>query len=678
MIFHAIRRAAGALAAALVAALLGACGGQDYSAPQAMPTIASFSATPAAVPMGGGSVVLSWSTADASQLVIDNGVGDVSGSTSKSVNVTAGTTFTLTATNALGSVSAATVVTVAAQPASTIASFTATPATLPLGGGSVTLSWSTADATSLSIDNGVGDVSGLTSKAVTVTANTTFTLTASNAAGMVTKTTAVALASGVSLFFDPVNGNDNNPCTQAAPCRRIGGFVSIAAPGTTFTLADGIYGATSQGTTTLTVPDGVTIQAAHPGAVTLGSMTISVPTGSATFSGVVIGPESASATFCGRLSVGQPDPQAGNPTLTLTGVFSNCADWLWIRGNVKATMTPGALPGGVYTTGGLNVNGSPGNAEWIVLFQKGPELLIQGGVIDGGNTGDALHTVLVMQDAGALTLDGVTLRNWGQTAIDAPEGKLTLRNGTVLDHVGFPGNGGCAITTSTSSSSLVMDHSTLSNVPGVGICAGVNGDLTNPAVITLTQSTITKVALAAIRNFGGGGNIGTLNISADGLSLLDNGVGLYIARPHGAVDIRNSTITGSTSTSAGAGIFFDFDPLATIGTESFKLRTSTVANNVQDGVLLSQFKTGTIDLGSAADPGGNTFTGNGTAGLQVDVDPLSAGTVNAVGNTWNASQQGADAGGHYSVPPAYAPVPKTGPASGVNFKIDNNVSALNL
>ena len=76
-----LRRAAAALAASLLAVLAAACGGENFAA---QPTIASFSATPQVLPAGGGQVVLSWSTAHASQITIDNGVGDVSGVTSAS------------------------------------------------------------------------------------------------------------------------------------------------------------------------------------------------------------------------------------------------------------------------------------------------------------------------------------------------------------------------------------------------------------------------------------------------------------------------------------------------------------------------------------------------------------------------------------------------------------------
>ena len=73
-------------------------------APPPAPTITSFSATPTALPAGGGNVTLAWTTSGASTLAIDHGVGAVSGDSGSVVaNVTASTPFTLTASNAGGS-----------------------------------------------------------------------------------------------------------------------------------------------------------------------------------------------------------------------------------------------------------------------------------------------------------------------------------------------------------------------------------------------------------------------------------------------------------------------------------------------------------------------------------------------------------------------------------------------
>ena len=77
-----------------------------------------------------------------------------------------------------------------------ILSFSATPASLTTAGGA-TLTWQVKNATALGIDRGIGPVTG-TSVTATVDATTIFTLTASNAAGSTTATTAVVVGSNPS------------------------------------------------------------------------------------------------------------------------------------------------------------------------------------------------------------------------------------------------------------------------------------------------------------------------------------------------------------------------------------------------------------------------------------------------------------------------------------------------
>lgn len=71
-----------------------------------------------------------------------------------------------------------------------ISFFAASPSIVAPGQATI-LSWNVSGATSVSIDNGVGDVSGVTSKSVVPTQTTTYRLTASNAGGA---TTAMATA----------------------------------------------------------------------------------------------------------------------------------------------------------------------------------------------------------------------------------------------------------------------------------------------------------------------------------------------------------------------------------------------------------------------------------------------------------------------------------------------------
>jgi hypothetical protein len=82
-----------------------------------------------------------------------------------------------------------------------IQAFSARPATLPPAGGTSTLSWNVTDATSLTVDDGVGALSPTTSgtKVVPVSSTTTFTLNASGTGGSASMAATVTVcdAAGV-------------------------------------------------------------------------------------------------------------------------------------------------------------------------------------------------------------------------------------------------------------------------------------------------------------------------------------------------------------------------------------------------------------------------------------------------------------------------------------------------
>ena len=79
--------------------------------------------------------------------------------------------------------------------APTISAFKATPSSVTVGQSS-TLSWTVSGATTITIDNGVGDVSNLSSTAVSPSQTTTYKLTASNSGGSSTATAVVTVTSG--------------------------------------------------------------------------------------------------------------------------------------------------------------------------------------------------------------------------------------------------------------------------------------------------------------------------------------------------------------------------------------------------------------------------------------------------------------------------------------------------
>ncbi|MGB8260659.1 MAG: hypothetical protein WCE75_09925 [Terracidiphilus sp.] len=165
----------------------------------APPAIDSFTATPTAITDGQTST-LSWVVSDSvATITIDNGVGTVTGN-SISVQPTNSTTYTMTAANLAGAVVTAQA-TVNVVLAPKIVSFIATPSEIGAGQNS-TLGWSVIGATNLSIDNGIGAVSG-SSIQVSPASTTTYTLTASNVGSSLTATSKASTRVTVSTNPPP-------------------------------------------------------------------------------------------------------------------------------------------------------------------------------------------------------------------------------------------------------------------------------------------------------------------------------------------------------------------------------------------------------------------------------------------------------------------------------------------
>ncbi len=162
------------------------------SMPPSLPTVTLSASTGSIEP--GGSVTLTWSSANATAIRIDPGVGAVGPSGSTTLSPTATTTYTITASNASGSATATKEITVTAPPPSPVptASLLATPASVSAGD-PVTLTWATTDASSVSLDNGIGTVAASGSRTVSPASTTTYVLTATSAADTVTSAATVTV-----------------------------------------------------------------------------------------------------------------------------------------------------------------------------------------------------------------------------------------------------------------------------------------------------------------------------------------------------------------------------------------------------------------------------------------------------------------------------------------------------
>jgi Malectin domain len=216
------------------------------------PVITSFTTNPASI-VSGKSAALSWATTGTvTSRSIDQGVGTVTGS-SKSVSPTTTTTYTFTASNGGGSTTKTVTVTVTPPPPPplpVINSFSATPTQITAAQSS-TLTWGVSGAvTSLTIDQGTGSVTGLSSKSVSPGTNTTYTLTATNAAGSVTRSVTVQVTP-LPLAVLPFAMNACGPnvanfvaevavYTAGGNCTNIG-FPSVITTGVANTAPPAVY-----------------------------------------------------------------------------------------------------------------------------------------------------------------------------------------------------------------------------------------------------------------------------------------------------------------------------------------------------------------------------------------------------------------------------------------------------
>jgi hypothetical protein len=158
----------------------------------AHPVIESFNASPPSISVGQSST-LQWQVSGATTVSINQGIGSVSASGTRVVSPSATITYTLTASNSAGSVTALVTIGVS-RPSGlpSILAFSGTPVTI-IPGQSVTLTWEVTGATSVVIDQGIGAVLASGTQVVTPHVNTVYTLKASNSAGVVMRAVQITV-----------------------------------------------------------------------------------------------------------------------------------------------------------------------------------------------------------------------------------------------------------------------------------------------------------------------------------------------------------------------------------------------------------------------------------------------------------------------------------------------------
>lgn len=155
-------------------------------------SITSFTVAPTTITSLGTVVLMSPVFANATSASINNGVGSVTSGVVYTAIPTSTTTYTLTANGIGGPVTRSVTVTVNIGTPVSITSFTATPSTISVGQ-VATLTPVFTNATSASIDNGVGAVTSGVAYTVMPASTTTYTLTANGTGGPVTRAVTVTV-----------------------------------------------------------------------------------------------------------------------------------------------------------------------------------------------------------------------------------------------------------------------------------------------------------------------------------------------------------------------------------------------------------------------------------------------------------------------------------------------------
>ena len=571
------------------------------------PVVTSFGASPASVVEGTPST-LSWDVSGADSYTLSDGTNPVTipQTATGSIDVLPATTttYTFTATNALGDTTATATVTVtAATVAPTINSFTAS-ATSIAPGASVTLSWDVTGGVTFGLSDGTTSITipqtNTGSVDVTPTAaSTTYTLTATNSQGSVTDTQTVddkapvitgltatnALGSTVDLSWSAANAttfdvydvlNSDTTSTQLIQAGVTGTTLNVAIPDsnhqTVRVVATGPGGTASADVALTNVVvstqdydpynlQGYTPETPIPG--TLRDVLANAP------AGAIIG-------FASDITaIDLP----GVDIINLPG-----------RGNIDAhlifnrNVTISGPAAGVTLTG---TSGAPAGTTPADAFTWESRM----GFVSAGTNVTLDHLTLT---GGTFVYDGGAFRN---------EGNLTLTNSTLTGNRAWY-EGGAVLNTSGATLTFVNSHVDNNRAITLDSELGATFDIRGGYPITVTDG-----------GYGGG---------------------IY-NKPGGTIVSTNTTFDGNDAKFSGGGIY-DFGGTIT-------MTTSAVANNTASYIGTSHtpsafsygggiYTAGTFSYSNA------DFTGNTSADLGGGFSISASGTatldtVNFDGNTAN-------------------------------------------
>ncbi len=475
---------------------------------------------------------------------------------------------------------------------------------------------------------------------------------------------------GASLYVDPVNGLDTNPGTLALPFKTIAKAASTPEPdagaaGVTIYLADGTYDSTNQTTFWGTFNIPTFVRGSAPGhAILLGSnaneqlyFLAGGGVTNVTFRNTTNGFRCDGGTFTAS-------------GLTFDGLTGTAMSLL---GNTVATIDTATV---------TNLPASAGQllASCIYVDNTANVTWHGAGAITGG-TGQA-GACIFERGSATLAIDGLTLTNYPGWAAQMQGSESLTLTGSTITGTG-PGTGPCGqscnasiFMTSAASgapgSTLVLSGTSITGSPG----SAVAYEAENPnavATLTMTSSHLDNNAYAGIWiSTGNASNGQAIQVTATGTTFDGNAMSGITATDNATVSVTGGSVSNDGAGAAALGQTpGGIVMTGALGLNALTMRNVTMASNAGNFLTLAGPAGTTIDLGTTASVGGNTFSGVtvGAGKSVLDLTALISGT--AVGNTWMPSTQGSDSNGHYTTSTTII-----GPAAGLNVTAPTGASVI--
>jgi hypothetical protein len=438
------------------------------------------------------------------------------------------------------------------------------------------------------------------------------------------------LASPCAYYVDSMSGSDTATGSLGAPLLTVDKAASLAVAGN---LICCVPRASAYTVASVHLKSGVGVRGLPGGTVTFTGATGLYFDGDGSIANIVVDNDTLNVT---------------SGTVTIDAVqFTNSGD-----------VSTGS--GAINVTGGTAKVTPGGLANYLLppasVFAKvtGGALEIHGGKLSGaGPTSGISDPSLLNIQGGSLLLDGVTIDSNALDAIyvagsgaSPPSVTATLTNGTTITNTPTAGSRAIGV---SGNAAIIVDNSTMTAVPASCIAAS-GGSGTGRSVITLKNGAVVEKC----RYYGIVAS-GT-DVTVDNARLSDNNL-----MATGSVDAGIRVDSGSLTTNNGAQIARNAVGLLVGAGVTTKLRATTISANKSYGFYtVTDLGSGqppfNLDLGTASDPGGNTFTGNST-NLRIGAVGTTADiTVPAVANTWDVSSD-TDGAGHFAAGFSYSSPP---------------------